>query len=95
MRRFASGTVMLTDHEGKVMSIERIDEIALRGSQWAENDGVGIPSGIESEMDLMAFNAGVSNANIRLGLNVEKYNPVQSSVERYHDKPASRSDLSM
>ncbi|WP_162926492.1 hypothetical protein [Teredinibacter purpureus] len=57
------------------MSIARIDEVAKSGYEWARTGGVSIPSGVESEMDLMAFNAGVSNANISLGLNVAKYIP--------------------
>lgn len=59
-----------------------IDEIAIAGYEWAEAGGVGIPTDIVSEIDLMAFNAGISNANNRLGLNVGKYIPTQSSMSK-------------
>jgi hypothetical protein len=45
-----------------------IDEMAYSGYLYATNKG-GIPEFI-SEIDLLAFNAGISNANSRHGLNI-------------------------
>ncbi|MFK5950999.1 MAG: hypothetical protein QM500_19780 [Methylococcales bacterium] len=47
-----------------------IDEMAFRGYEYALS-GASMPD-FETEMDLLAFNAGISNANIKNGLNVEK-----------------------
>ena len=77
------------------MSDERIDQYATYGYEWAICGGKGIPCGLETEMDFIAFNAGISNANIRHELNIPDYIPSQSLVRRCHDNRAPRSDISM
>ena len=62
------------------MTIGDIDEMAFAGYEYALN-GRDIPK-FETEMDLLAFNAGISNANIRHNLNVPQ---LTSSTSKSHD----------
>lgn len=49
-----------------------IDDMAFSGYDYALSGGtLPIPE-MTTEMDVLAFNAGISNANIRQGLNIEK-----------------------
>lgn len=74
---------------------DRIDSMALRGYNYAINERAAAPRDLVDEMDIMAFNAGISNANIRHGLGVAPYVPLQSGMTRHHETLAPRSDLSM
>jgi hypothetical protein len=53
---------------------KRIDELARAGYQYAISNGQDNQSHlIKDDMDLMAFNAGISNANLRNNLNTPKF----------------------
>jgi hypothetical protein len=70
---------------------ERIDELARVGYQYAVSNGQDNQSHlIEDDMDLMAFNAGISNANLRNSLNTPKLGA--SPTERSHDNYHAHSD---
>lgn len=45
-----------------------IDDMARCGYLYAQTDDKAMIPQLSSDMDLLAFNAGISNANIRLGL---------------------------
>jgi len=54
------------------MGIDNIDDMAFKGFDFASEKGE-MPL-FTDDMDLMAFNAGISNANIRYGLKVPSVN---------------------
>lgn len=60
-----------------------IEEIALLGYQFAESGCKGIPPlNYKDEMELMAFNAGISNFNARNGTNHTRYKPTSSTLTK-------------
>nr|WP_176703623.1 hypothetical protein [Vibrio sp. 04Ya108] len=66
---------------------ERIDQIARQGYLYAI--GEEYECTIESDMDLMAFNAGITNANGKHNLSVQKLQHVSC---RYIQGPCRTSD---
>ena len=70
---------------------ERIDKIAIAGYNYAISEGKNNQSHlIEDDMDLMAFNAGISNANIRNDSEVPKLTATPTT--RKHDNYHGHSD---
>jgi hypothetical protein len=69
-----------------------IDKFAFAGYDYAISGGK-IPQ-IRTELELMAFNAGINNANIRDNLNVEKIKTIDHN--KYHESihRASHKELS-
>ncbi len=59
------------------MSLKEIDEIAYHGYNYAIGSDF-IPE-FTCDMDLMAFNSGISNANVRNNLNI---NPLISNTKK-------------
>lgn len=54
------------------MSAFDIDPMAAAGYEYATKTGTPRTVTIKTDMDLLAFNAGISNANVRHGLAVAK-----------------------
>jgi hypothetical protein len=69
-----------------------IDKFAFAGYDYATSGGA-VPK-FNTELELMAFNAGISNANIRHNLSVDKI--IIRSTNNYHDSKsvASHKELS-
>jgi hypothetical protein len=55
----------------------RNTELAFAGYDYAIHGGNELLPMMEGEMDLTAFNAGISNANVRHGLNINKLQTVK------------------
>ena len=57
--------------------ITRNTELAFAGHDYAVSGGKKMLPNMKDEMDLTAFNAGISNANARHGLDVKKLQTVK------------------
>jgi hypothetical protein len=70
---------------------EKIDKLAYAGYDYAISKGKNDKSSlIKNDLDLMAFNAGISNANIRHNMSVTKISC--SPTIRKHDNYQGASD---
>jgi hypothetical protein len=69
----------------------RIDGMAIKGYDYAIHAGK-IPE-FETDMDLMAFNAGISNANIRHNHNIPPITEISKKV--YHQSKDRESDKTL
>lgn len=71
-----------------IPSYREIDEFAVLGYKYATSEG-GVPS-FPTEMALLAFNAGISNANIRTGTRCAAIGA--SSTKRFIQGAEGRAD---
>ena len=69
----------------------RIDGMAIQGYDYVMHKGK-IPS-FNTDMDLLAFNAGISNANIRHNRNVAPI--IEISTSKYHQQKDTDSDKTL
>lgn len=79
------------NHE-HVQSMARIDAVAMQGFRYASGQAYSVE--LVTEMDLLAFNAGIRNANHHNGSNVDTFKAI--TTRRVEGKPqTSDKELSL